>query len=142
MRFWDTSAIIALWVDEDGSEQARRWVKDDGEITIWTLTPVEISSALWRRVREKSVGEDQARELERRSDRLAAQASVVMDVDAVKLQAKRLLRVHPIRAADSLQLAAAMLWAEGDPRDRLLHTFDGSLASAAQREGFTVPVAG
>ncbi|MBI3629651.1 MAG: hypothetical protein HY217_08770 [Candidatus Rokubacteria bacterium] len=64
---------------------------------------------------------------------------VVIDVDAVKALATRLLRLHPLRAFDALQLSAALHWAEGHPQGRTLHTLDRRLALAAQREGFLVP---
>ena len=64
---------------------------------------------------------------------------VIIDVDPVKSLAARLLRLHPLRAADALQLGAALHWAEGHPKGRTVHTFDTRLALAAQREGFVVP---
>ena len=53
---------------------------------------------------------------------------------------RRLLRLHPLRAFDALQLGAALHWAEGQPQERTLHTLDGRLAFAAEREGFVVPL--
>jgi predicted nucleic acid-binding protein len=52
--------------------------------------------------------------------------------------ATRLLRVHPLRAADALQLAAAIIAAEDDPRSLPFVTLDDRLALAAEREGFPV----
>jgi hypothetical protein len=48
----------------------------------------------------------------------------------------RLLRVHPLRAADSLQLAAAVVASEGDPGELPFVCLDEKLAQAASREGF------
>ena len=58
--------------------------------------------------------------------------------DAVREQALRLLRLHPLRAADALQLAAALEWAGSPPAGSFV-TFDDRLGEAAQREGFTLP---
>ena len=58
--------------------------------------------------------------------------------DSVREQAIRLLRLHPLRAADSLQLAAALEWA-GSPPDGAFVTFDERLRVAAAREGFSTP---
>jgi hypothetical protein len=55
--------------------------------------------------------------------------------DLVREQALRLLRVHTLRAADALQLAAALEWA-GAPTDADFVTFDDRLREAAVREGF------
>jgi hypothetical protein len=83
--------------------------------------------------------EQVAHAAEERMDELMRACQVIIDVEPVKAQATRLLRLHPLRAFDALQLGAALHWAEAHPRGRLLHTLDGRLALAAQREGFTVP---
>jgi hypothetical protein len=43
---------------------------------------------------------------------------------------------HPLRAADALQLGAALRWAENNPRGHRFHTLDSRLTDAARREGF------
>jgi predicted nucleic acid-binding protein len=55
---------------------------------------------------------------------------------AVREQAYRMLRVHPLRAADALQLAAALVASEFEPRALPFVTLDSRLAEAAAREGF------
>lgn len=55
-------------------------------------------------------------------------------------RAERLLAVHPLRAADALQLAAALVAVKDKPRDRGFVVTDGLLADAARREGFDVRV--
>ena len=62
----------------------------------------------------------------------------VLPADSVRASAQRLLRVHPLRAADSLQLAAALLACEQDPPSLELVCLDDRLAEAAGREGFPV----
>jgi predicted nucleic acid-binding protein len=62
----------------------------------------------------------------------------VQPVTAVRTTAIRLLRVHPLRAADALQLAAAIVAAEDHPATLQLVTLDERLAQAAEREGFEV----
>jgi hypothetical protein len=52
--------------------------------------------------------------------------------------AERLLRVHSLRAADSLQLAAAIIAAEREPVTLDLVSLDDRLNDAASREGFRV----
>lgn len=58
--------------------------------------------------------------------------------ETVKESAKRFLRVHPLRAADALQLAAAFVAAEGRPRALPFVTLDERLADAARKEGFAL----
>jgi hypothetical protein len=69
---------------------------------------------------------------------LVKASHVVINVETVKSQARRLLRLHPLRAADAMQLAAALEWAGGRPAGQLIHTLDAQLALAAAREGFLV----
>lgn len=52
--------------------------------------------------------------------------------------AHRLLRVHPLRAADALQLAAATIAAERRPPTLTFVTLDDRLRAAADREGFRI----
>ncbi len=139
MRFWDSSAVVPLLVEQEPSSRVAAWVAEDGTLVLWTLTPVEVGSALRRLVREQALEEEVARRAEGRLDELVRACQVVIDVDPVKSLAMRLLRLHPLRAFDALQLGAALHWAEGHPHGRTLHTLDARLAVAAQREGFIVP---
>jgi uncharacterized protein len=136
VRFWDSSAIVPLLVSQAGSDRADAWFREDPELVLWTLTGVEITSAVWRLVREGALPEADARVAEQRAAELAAASRVVVDVDSVKAYARRLLRVHTLRAADALQLGAALVWANGRPEGRRLCTLDDRLAIAGQREGF------
>jgi predicted nucleic acid-binding protein len=138
MRFWDSSALIPLLVMQAGSARADQWLGEDPELAIWTLTVVEVASALQRMVRDGAIPEGSGREVERRAEDLVQAAHVVVAVEQVKTQARRLLRLHPLRAADALQLAAALEWCGGRPSGRTFHTLDGRLATAARREGFEV----
>ena len=139
MRFWDSSAVVPLLVEQDTSPRVAGWVAEDSTMALWTLTPVEIVSALRRLVREKALEEEAARLAELRMEELVRACHVIIDMDLVKSLATRLLRVHPLRAFDALQLGAALHWAESHPQGRTLLTLDGRLALAAQREGFAVP---
>lgn len=139
MRFWDSSAVVPLLIRQRASGRVDRWFANDSSLAVWTLTPVEVTSALWRLLREGALAEEQARAVERRAGELAAASHVVMDVESAKVLATRLLRVHNLKAADALQLGAALVWAAGRPQGKTLHTLDDRLGVAARREGFDVP---
>jgi len=64
--------------------------------------------------------------------------SEVQPIEKVRETAERLLGVHKLRAADALQLAAALVWCNQRPRGRTFIAADGDLARAAEAEGFTV----
>jgi hypothetical protein len=138
VRFWDSSAVVPLIVAQAASPQADGWLSQDPELALWTLTSVELASAIRRLVREGALGEREANTAEARADELIRASHVIVNVETVKSQARRLLRLHPLRAADAMQLGAALEWADGRPTGRLLHTLDTQLAFAAAREGFHV----
>jgi hypothetical protein len=56
----------------------------------------------------------------------------------VREQAGRVLRLHPLRVADALQLAAALVWCQGDPIHHDFVCLDQRLREAARREGFHI----
>ena len=138
MRFWDTSAIVPLVIEEPGTALANGWIHEDSELVVWTFTPVEIVSAMQRRVREGTLGERIALAAEDLSIELLEGAHEIAAIEPAKSLARRLLRTHPLRSADALQLAAALLWAEGSAAGSTFHTFDHRLGMAARREGFHV----
>ena len=69
---------------------------------------------------------------------LAGEWSEVQPSDLVRQRAERLLMVHSLRAADSLQLAAALIWTEGATAGAEFVCLDQNLKEAALKEGFTV----
>jgi predicted nucleic acid-binding protein len=138
MRFWDSSALIPLVLQQSGSAEAERWLAEDPEAVTWTLTPVEVVSALRRLARDAELPESAAARAEALLGEILTHTHVVCDVERVKEIACRLLRVHVLRAADALQLGAAVAWADGTPHGLILHTFDRRLGLAAAREGFRI----
>lgn len=138
MKFWDSSAIIPLVVEEASSAALTQELHEDPHMLVWWATPVECVSALARLEREgllDAAGLSQT--LERLVD-LELSWSEVQPIERLRIHATRLLRVHPLRASDSLQLAAAIVAAEDQPRTLPFVTLDDRLALAAQREGFPV----
>ncbi len=138
MRFWDASALVPLFLHEKETVRAERWLRDDPLVIVWTLTRVELLSAFARRRRE-APGATRRLSTARR-EMLAAWPdwSEVTAVESVRRHAERIVESHPLRAADALQVGAALVAAEGDPGFVDFVTFDRGQAEAAEREGFRV----
>jgi hypothetical protein len=138
VRFWDTSALLPLVVAERETARAERWLREDAGVLVWTLTRVELLSALARRRRQEPGAA--RRLLAARRELLAAweRWSEVTAVDLVRRHAERLVESHPLRAADALQLGAALVAAEDDPAGLDFVTLDRQQALAAEHEGFRV----
>lgn len=45
MRFWDTSALVPIVVVESATLRVHRWMAEDHDVVVWTLTRVELLSA-------------------------------------------------------------------------------------------------
>lgn len=138
MNFWDTSALVALGVDEPRRQLALRILEEDDRMAVWWGAPVEYVAVLSRRERDGTLTTN---EVSAHLVRLHALSQVWYEVQPgrrIKGLAQRLLRVHPLRAADSLQLAAALAVAEGDPSSVGFVCFDARLNQAASREGFAI----
>lgn len=138
MRFWDASALIPLLVEEPGRERMLARLEEDAEVLSWWGTPVEIGSAMARREREKLLTSDEVSSTLAALRALAESWHEIVPSDSVRRTAQRLLRSHPLRAADSLQLAAALIAADHDPASLEIVCLDERLTLAARREGFTV----
>jgi len=138
VKYWDASGIVPLLVKEASTADRQRILDTDSLIITWWASRVECASALGRLRREGSLDEAGFRAA---LHRLAIYASSWAEVEpsaAVRRTALRLLRVHPIRAADALQLAAALAAAHGDPSMLTFISGDARLSAAADIEGFPV----
>lgn len=140
MKFWDTSAVVPLLVEEPVTEACQAIYREDSAVIVAWTTLVECGSAIARAEREGLVGQPEATEAFDRLDDLARRWFEVEPSADVREIARRLLRVHRLRAADAIQLASATLAAERRPASVVLVTEDGRLEAAALREGFRVLV--
>lgn len=139
MKFWDSLAIVPLLVGEATTETMQAIAAEDPLMLVWWATPVECVSAIARLERDDSLTADGATAALQRLDALAEAWHEVQPVEAARIAARRLLRVHALRAADALQLAAAVVASEGNPGSLEIITLDDRLMDAARREGFVVP---
>jgi len=141
MRFWDSSAIVPLIVEEASSSACRSLLRTDRSLAVWALSRVEVLSAIWREVRAGALERAAAVQAGKRLDALSAAWTEVDGLTAVRARAERVVAVHPLRAADALQLAAALVLSRERPRWPFV-TGDRQLASVAELEGFDVIVPG
>ncbi len=137
MRFWDTSGLVLLLVEQADSPRARELFAADREIAAWWGSPVECASAAARLRREGIFSMDDEDCVLDLLVRMQEGWLEILPSNALREEAARLLRRHPLRAADALQLAAAIVWA-GPARGAEFVTLDERLALVARLEGFRV----
>lgn len=136
--FWDSSGIVLLCADQPSSGAARRIRARIGHMAIWWETPIEVRSALWRLHREGELAEAALARSLKRLSAIARASLEVAPVEAVRLIAASVVERHDLRAADALQLAAALLLCSEQPRNRPFVCFDARLSAAADVAGFAV----
>jgi len=129
---------VPLLVNETTTRALQQLASSDREMLVWWATVVECASAIARLERDDVLDSPAANEAFDRLQRLAAGWHEVDASDAIREAAIRFLRVHPLRAADALQLAAAFVAAERRPASLELVTLDDRLAVAARKEGFVL----
>lgn len=138
MRYWDSSAVLPLLVEEATSDAVDALYRDDPVQLVWWATTVECASALARLEREGSLTGEPFEAAQRRLHDLAGSWHEVQPVDTVRRTARRLVRTHPLRAMDALQLAAALVAAEGDAATMEMVVLDARLSAAARSEGLAL----
>lgn len=138
MKFWDTSAIVPLLVAESATPRVRRVLDADPGLVVWWASRTEAVSALARQRRAGVLTAAQEAQARRVIHVLEAAWTEVSPGQALRERAERLLGVHPLRAPDAFQLAAALLWSRGSTTGRTFVSFDDRLREAAGREGFDV----
>ena len=136
--FWDASALIPLVLPEPRSPTLTEIISADREVTFWWGTPVECLSATYRRHRETPLPARLLTEALNRLRGLVEDADTVAPTDEVRRRAGRLVAAHPLRAADALQLAAALTWCEEQSAGESFVCLDERLREAACREGFSL----
>ena len=138
MKFWDSSALVALLVTEPDTVRRIRALQSDPVQAVWWGTALECESALQRRLREGALDATTLRLARTRLATLAAAWHEVHPTAAVRTLAIRLLRTHALRAADAQQLAAALVLAQAGLPALAFLSADARLGDAAEIEGLTV----
>ena len=138
MKFWDASAVVPLIIAEQSTQDLQALAVKDLAMLVWWGSVVECVSALARLERDGALNAHSVTLALQRLRELSSGWHEVDPSDEIRETAARLLRVHPLRAAAALQLAAAFAAAEHRPVSLELVTLDDRLGNAARKEGFTV----
>lgn len=138
MRFWDTSALVPLVVREGASATIERLLLEDARIVVWWSTRVEFEGALARRVRSGNLAEAELEQARADLSTLLERSVEIEPTVDIRKRAVDLLYRHDLRAADALQLASAISWADENPAGAELVCLDARFRGAAESAGFTI----
>ena len=138
MIFFDSSALLPLFIQEEHSSEMEAIVRNDPSVVLWWGSTIECFSAFARLRRERIINPDQEQEIRGRLLDVKRYWTEIQPGDSVKALAHQLLLIHALSAADCLQLAAALLWADKLPSGHQFVCLDAKLLGAARKEGFVV----
>jgi predicted nucleic acid-binding protein len=133
--FWDASALVPLCVRQGITPQVVA-LYENYEAVVWWANPIEIASALARLLRMKQLDSSAWAKSRRLASDLADAWSVIQPSDALRARATQLVDRYDLRAADALQLAAALEWCEGVPQGKVFLAADQRLRETAILSGF------
>lgn len=133
IAYFDTSALVKLYVEEDGTDVVRAVAHGAAMVATSRVTRVEFHSAISRKIRLGEV--DDAAPAVEDFERDWPAFIRVRVLDRVLESARRLSTARGLRAYDAIQLASALdLGAPGGSPIRFV-CFDRALALAAVAEG-------
>jgi len=138
LRFWDSSALVPLFIEETGTDAVTALSNQDAGVAAWWGTLVECAATLSRIGRQGQLSREEEFRVRQRFLRFASAWLEIEPSGELRSGAVELAGIHPLRAADALQLSAARLWVEGNPNGREFVCLDRRLREAALREGFRV----
>lgn len=138
MSFSDSGALVPLCINEPRSILAGKLWKQFPEKIVWWETSIEISSALARIERENKITFAQRQKAERRLETLEKIWREIQPVVRVKELARTFPALYGLKAADSMQLASALVWCKEKPKNRDFISADEKLIKVAEVVGFTI----
>jgi hypothetical protein len=136
VTYWDSSALVPLLLKELTSDSYRSRARET-QIVTWWGSALECTSAIQRRAREGEAGPIIAAAY-RNLEELVSGWREIHPSESLRRTAIRLLKTTPLRSADALHLAAALLATNFDPPQARFFTQDTRLKAAAEREGFVI----
>jgi len=133
--YLDTSALVKLYVEEEGSVLVRETVQRVETVATSAIAYVEARAAFSRRRRERYLSTVDYRRLRREFD-ADWERYVQLEVTGTLIQkAAELAEAHALRAYDAIHLASAKLLSQRLKEQVLFSSWDLNLSSAARREG-------
>jgi predicted nucleic acid-binding protein len=135
--FWDASGIVPLCVHENASRQAQSQLRRFLPV-VWWASSVEVHSAIARLHRLGKLKDVEQNGALSRLDLLSRGWREILPSDSLRDLAMQMLDTYELRAADSLQLAAALVWCQKRPAGRTFVSGDQRLSKSAAAAGFLV----
>ncbi len=142
MIYWDTSALVKLYIHEKGSETAQQFISQKGINGINCIGKVEMVAAVNRLIRMNVIDQSQGESI--RNEFSSDWPSYLrFDITSTLInKACELAWREHLCGYDAIHLASAVTWQESVTNKVNLYTYDQELQQAARNVGLSVlPVA-
>ena len=139
--FFDSSALLKKYIREDGTPRVLELIESGERLVVSSLAFVEVASTVVRRAKGGDIKEnDLGLLLTTLEDEFRMLFDVIELGRATITRSVDLVRIHGLRAANSIQLACALMAAGGSSagRELIFVSSDVELNAAAEKEGLTV----
>jgi len=133
--YLDTSALVKLYVEEEGSVVVRKAVDEAETIAISIVGYVEARAAFARRHREKGISLLDHRRIIRNLDSDWERYLIIQTTDALIRRAGKLAEAHNLRAYDAIHLASSVILRQRLADTLAFASWDSQLQPAARLEG-------
>ena len=131
----DTSALVKLYVDEEGAEAVRSAVERTDVVVTSAIAYVEARAAFARRRHEGGLSASSHRRTTRALDHDWPRYLTIEVATSIIREAARLTDTHRLRAYDAVHLASAVTAHRRLVGPFVFASWDASLEKAAKREG-------
>jgi predicted nucleic acid-binding protein len=131
--YLDTSALVKLYIQEQGSEHVATWVHDADPVVTSLISKAEAAAAFARAVRQGILRQEEALSA---LEELRAEWQHFVRVsitEGVVANADMLAWKYQLRGYDAVHLASALHWRDAIGEDVTLATYDRELWDAARR---------
>jgi uncharacterized protein len=136
--YLDTSALVKLYVEEDGSPLVRKWVDDADTVATSIIAYAEALAAFVRRRREKGISPAAHAGVIQDFNRDWGRYLVLAATEHLVRSAGELAEAHALRAYDAIHLASARTLKDRLAEPVSFASWDTRLTVAARKEGLNI----
>jgi uncharacterized protein len=131
--FTDSSALAKRYVADEKSPQLDELLASASSLGVSVLCLPEIVSGLCRRRRERFLSAAQYAAAKEALESDLQDAAIIQIVDEIVLRTVQMLQSNPLRAADAIHIASAVVW-QAD----IFASADSRQCTAARKSGLRV----
>ena len=136
--YLDTSALVKLYIEEQGSPEVKAMVNKARIVSTSRVAYVEATAAIARKYREGELSQEEHVQVIKDLKQDWDNYFIVEVSESMAKLGGELTSRHPLRGFDAIHLASALLLRNRTRLEVSFSCFDEPLRAAAEAEGLTV----